>query len=116
MSTSVIEAEDDVLATIARTLGRWTLGGLLLLGACAPRAASPDASPTASKGARAADFALQSLEGRTVRLSDHLGKDVVMLNFWATWCAPCLGELPKLENLHQTYGPQGFTLLSIAMD
>jgi peroxiredoxin len=69
-----------------------------------------------ASSAKATDFTLRALDGSTVRLSDHLGQEVVMLSFWATWCGPCLGEMPALENLHKTYKAQGFRLLSVAMD
>lgn len=81
------------------------------LAACAPRV--PGAEHTL---ARATDFSLQAVDGSTVHLSDSLGKEVVMISFWATWCGPCLGEMPALEVLHQRYRNQGFKLLSVAMD
>src|SRR5688572_836396 len=83
----------------------------ILLAGCVPGA--PGSTTSA---ARASDFTLRALDGSTVRLSNHLGKDVVLLSFWATWCAPCLGEMPALEALHQAYKAQGFALLSVAMD
>lgn len=48
----------------------------------------------------APDFQLQTLEGETVTLSDHLGERV-MVNFWATWCPPCRAEMPDMEKFHQ---------------
>lgn len=80
-----------------------------LLTGCIPGAAT-------TSSAQASDFTLRALDGSTVRLSNHLGKDVVLLTFWATWCAPCMGEMPTLEALHQAYKDQGFALLSVAMD
>jgi peroxiredoxin len=80
---------------------------------CAPRVAGTG-SPQAK--ARATDFSLRALDGSTVRLSDHLGKDVVLLTFWATWCTPCLGEVPHLVKLHEAYKGKGLTVLSVAMD
>ncbi len=87
----------------------------VLVTSCVTGPATTGAS-TPSSSARASDFTLRSLEGNTVRLSTYLGKDVVLLSFWATWCAPCLGEMPALEAIHQEYKGQGFTLLSISMD
>ncbi|MBX5482475.1 MAG: TlpA family protein disulfide reductase [Myxococcaceae bacterium] len=92
---------------------------LVVFLSCAPKSVSggEQTAVKETKGpARATDFSLRSLDGKTVRLSDHLGKDVVMLTFWATWCLPCLGEMPKLEALHQKYKDQGFTVLGISMD
>jgi thiol-disulfide isomerase/thioredoxin len=51
----------------------------------------------------APDFALPDLEGKIVHLSDSAGK-VRLVNFWATWCAPCREEIPTFKELHQTYG------------
>ena len=51
----------------------------------------------------APDFSCLSTNGNTVKLSDKLGKPIV-LNFWASWCGPCTGELPAFENLYQEYG------------
>ncbi|MSP17906.1 MAG: TlpA family protein disulfide reductase [Myxococcales bacterium] len=70
----------------------------------------------ATGGASAPDFALRDLDGQTVHLSDYLGKKVVLLNFWATWCTPCQGEIPHLEALHRKFGADGFVVLGIAMD
>jgi len=50
-----------------------------------------------------------------VRLSDYHGQ-VVLLNFWATWCVPCAAELPHLEQLYGKYGARGFVVLAISMD
>ena len=63
----------------------------------------------------APDFTLQSLDGKTVRLSDFRGKPVV-LNFWATWCGPCKIEMPWFVDLQKQYGPAGLQFLGVAMD
>ena len=68
-----------------------------------------------SVGSYAPDFELQSTDGRTVKLSDLKGKAVVV-NFWATWCAPCRHEMPWFEELHQQYKGQGLELIGIATD
>ncbi|MEK7873993.1 MAG: TlpA disulfide reductase family protein, partial [Chloroflexota bacterium] len=52
----------------------------------------------------APDFSLQSLDGRTVRLADYRGSKPVLLNFWATWCGPCLIEMPHMQKAWQTVG------------
>ena len=63
----------------------------------------------------APDFELKSLDGRTVKLSDFHGK-VVVLNFWATWCAPCRVETPWLVNLYRRYKEQGLEVVGVSMD
>ena len=67
------------------------------------------------KGRAAPDFELQRLDGTTLRLSSLRGKAVV-LNFWATWCAPCKVEMPWLTELQKQYGPQGLEVVGVAMD
>ena len=68
-----------------------------------------------TKGDTAPDFTLQSLDGKNTRLSDFRGQ-AVLLNFWATWCAPCKIEMPWFVELQKQYGPQGFQIVGVAMD
>ena len=56
----------------------------------------------ASVGKKAPDFTLKTNKGKNLRLNDFRGK-VVMINFWATWCAPCRKELPYLDALYKKY-------------
>jgi peroxiredoxin len=60
----------------------------------------------------ATDFTLQSLDGESVTLSDLRGK-VVLINFWTTWCKPCVLEMPSMEKLYRKYKDKGFTILAI---
>jgi len=61
------------------------------------------------------DFTLKDLEGHDESLGQFKGK-IVLVNFWATWCGPCRIEIPWLMALQEKYGPQGFTVLGVAMD
>ena len=63
----------------------------------------------------APDFTLKSLDGRTVRLANLRGK-VVLLNFWATWCAGCKVEMPRLVKQHQRHHSQGLIIIGVSMD
>jgi peroxiredoxin len=63
----------------------------------------------------APDFTLKTLAGPNLRLNEQRGQ-VVMLNFWATWCAPCKQEMPHLNRLHDKYRDTGFVLLGINVD
>jgi peroxiredoxin len=63
----------------------------------------------------APDFTLASNTGSNIRLKDLRGK-VVMINFWATWCAPCRKELPLLNDLYNKYKSKGFVLLGVNID
>ena len=60
----------------------------------------------------APDFALDDLTGKRVTLKEQRGK-VVFLNFWATWCPPCIQEMPTMEKLHQDLGKDGLVILAI---
>ena len=67
------------------------------------------------EGQPAPDFALKSASGENLRLSEYRG-DVVMINFWATWCGPCRQEMPLLDELYTRYQRVGFNLLGVNID
>jgi peroxiredoxin len=67
------------------------------------------------EGQPAPDFALKSSSGANLRLSEYRG-DVVMINFWATWCGPCRQEMPLLDELYARYQRVGFNLLGVNID
>jgi peroxiredoxin len=67
------------------------------------------------RGKRAPEFSLRSVDGKKVSLSDYKGK-AVLINFWATWCAPCKIEMPWLVSLRTQYAPEGFEILGVNAD
>jgi peroxiredoxin len=67
------------------------------------------------RGKRAPEFSLRTVEGKKLSLSDYKGK-AVLINFWATWCAPCKIEMPWLVALRTKYAPQGFEILGVSED
>src|SRR5713101_2783571 len=68
-----------------------------------------------NKPAASLDFMLKDLNDHDVGLSQFKG-EVVLVNFWATWCIPCRIEIPWLMELQQKYSAKGFTVLGVAMD
>ena len=66
-------------------------------------------------GAPAPTFRLPNLAGENVDLAAFRGR-VVVVNFWATWCPPCVDEMPSLEKLHRALGPQGLVILGVSGD
>lgn len=66
-------------------------------------------------GRQAPDFALRNLDGKEVKLADLKGK-VVILDFWATWCGPCVKEIPHFIELYKQYKEQGFEMVGISTD
>jgi peroxiredoxin len=61
------------------------------------------------------DFTLPTLDGGTFRLADQRGK-VVLVNFWATWCPPCLEEMPAMQRLWARHKDAGFVLVAVSLD
>lgn len=67
-------------------------------------------------GTMAPDFTFPALDGRQVSLSDFRGKKVVFVNMWATWCPPCIWEMPLMEKLYQTLEKEEFEILAVSID
>jgi len=63
----------------------------------------------------APDFTLKSKESGNIRLSEQRG-NIVLVNFWASWCGPCRDELPEMEALYQEYQDLGFEILAVNVD
>jgi peroxiredoxin len=93
---------------------RIVLLGVLLMAMPGLFAASSLAS-SGLAGQAAPDFVLKSASGTNLRLSEYRG-NVVMINFWATWCGPCRQEMPLLNDLYSRYGRVGFSLLGVNID
>ncbi|MGH7306645.1 MAG: TlpA disulfide reductase family protein [Candidatus Rokuibacteriota bacterium] len=64
---------------------------------------------------QASDFSVSLLGGETLKLKGQRGKPVLM-NFWATWCAPCREEMPAMERLYRKHRERGFVLLAVSVD
>jgi peroxiredoxin len=79
--------------------------------ACLP----PDAARGPRRGAPAVEYAATTLEGDTVSLASLRG-EVVLLNLWATWCAPCRTETPYLQSLFEERAGDGFRIVGISLD
>ena len=91
---------------------RWCLP-LLLAGALA--GAVPSARASVQLASAAPDFTLKSVGGPNLRLQEQRGQ-VVMINFWATWCGPCRQEMPHLNRIYDKYRSAGFVLLGVNID
>ncbi len=95
------------------------LGLPFTLAACG--SGEPAQSPSGSGGASSAgtvapDFTGRDLQGKTFRLSDHLGKDVILLDFWSTFCEPCKAEFPHLRSMYDEAKAKGLLVVGVAMD
>ena len=109
-----------------------SLGGVLviaaLVSACGeenasgPGAKTPGDGSTSSGqgsgtgGVTASDFTARDTEGKTVKLSQYLGKSAIVLNFCATWCEPCVAEFPHLRRMYDANKDKGLVILAVAMD
>jgi peroxiredoxin len=108
----------------------WQCPGLLTLAllsaGCAPDASAPGHGPAPGAGSvrtpaeattaiRAPDWRARDLDGKPFALADLRGH-VVVLNIWATWCAPCLREMPKLQALADDYAAQGLRVVGVSID
>ena len=99
-----------------RTLLWMCLSGLVV--ACASRAVTPSSAPHKigpMPGALAPNASFVNHQGETVEIGEMQG-DVVLLNFWATWCGPCVEEMPSLQALHERFEPKGLRIAAVSVD
>ncbi len=98
---TVVGVVIGVLALAALALLHWNSDELFLVGL----------------GSKAPDFRALSVDGnrRTERLDQYRGS-VVLLNVWATWCGPCVVEMPAIQRLYHDLGPQGLKVLAVSID
>ena len=94
---------------------RTTVPGTSLLGAILVIFTVSTLAASSLQGQVAPDFVLRSATGENLRLSEYRG-DVVLINFWATWCGPCRQEMPLLDDLYGRYQRVGFNLLGVNID
>jgi thiol-disulfide isomerase/thioredoxin len=92
----------------ARTLTGFTKGLALAVAFVLPAFAATSSGPAPA-------FQLSGRNGKAIDLSQFKGQ-VVMINFWATWCKPCRDEMPLLEDIYKKYKPMGFTLVGVNVE
>ncbi len=91
---------------------------VLMLFACKDESRTPAATQGAvseQDKRLAPDFELKDINGQVVRLSQFKGQ-VVILNFWATWCPPCREEMPSMEALHRKFADKGLVMLAVNVE
>jgi cytochrome c biogenesis protein CcmG/thiol:disulfide interchange protein DsbE len=117
--------KDQILGRVLLVAGLLLVVGAILVYRYSPQiqpgaSAAADATvapapPPDIRGTPAAQFELPDLDGKMVRRADFDGK-VLLVNFWATWCGPCLIEIPWFIDFQKQYGPQGLQVVAISLD
>lgn len=95
---------------------RWVaLPALLLLIGCSTEQAPQPDDGTIRIGKQAPEITATTIDGNRFQLSDHRGK-VVVLEFWATWCGPCVKKMPFMKQLHEKYKDKSLVIVGISQD
>ena len=92
-----------------------TLKSILITGLTIILSISVSYAASEKLSGKAPNFTLKSRSGKNIKLSELRGQ-VIMLNFWASWCGPCRKEMPILEKIHKKYKRLGFTLLGVNVE
>jgi cytochrome c biogenesis protein CcmG, thiol:disulfide interchange protein DsbE len=107
----------NIVALIAGTsLLMWGCGTSAPPASSTAATADKSAASEAPAEAEVSDFVLKDVDGKSHALSDYMGKKVIVVSFWATWCEPCKKEMVKLEELYKAHAEKGLMILSISMD
>lgn len=93
----------------------WLLAAVVLVGLVAAGWMVRDRFLPVEVGTAAPNFSATDLQGNPVSLADLEG-EVVLLNVWATWCAPCREEMPSMQRLYERLGPQGLRIVAVSID
>ena len=106
-----------VVAVVAGTGGRqWLRGRMDRPAATQPQTSPPQAAEPASDAvAQLLDTPLQDVAGKSKTLAPYKGR-ILVVNFWASWCGPCVAEMPELVRLHDTYARKGIQFVGIGVD
>ncbi|HEY0138195.1 MAG TPA: redoxin domain-containing protein [Nannocystis sp.] len=128
MSGEPMPAEPGTATTVATTAGSTEPAPAIDAGPAPTPASNKEPLPAALStkidarcgndpgvGTAAKPFNLKTPEGKDISLASHRGK-VVLLNFWGTWCKPCLKELPEFDRLYRRYRKNGLVVIAIATD
>lgn len=107
----------SVSLSTTRNATKSNLRKLLVVGAAALSLslASVNAMAKPVSGEKSPDFTLKSRDGGNMKLSEQRG-NIVLVNFWASWCGPCREELPAFEELYQEYQDMGVEILAVNVD
>lgn len=88
---------------------------LAFLPAASCQPSGPAATGGNTEGGQATDFTITDIDGKTLNLSDYLGKKAVLIDFWATWCKPCTAEMVHLQKIYEAR-KEGFVVIAVSID